>query len=335
MLNNATNETTVTKAPGSNSMKSSDVILVVYLFFLVTTALAGNALMWIVVIKKNLIQKVHYYFILSLAASDFLNALFKIPTSILLRFDRNWYPHYGLCYLTTPMGVLFGAASVFSLSVIAVNRFFVISSPLSYMEMMPPAFARIIVAGIWFGAIVLALPPIMWREPSEICRSGAVSKDHYLSELLYFVLGLWLFVIVVPSVVMFVSYLRIYLIARRHSARINLHSQQSDHQTRKRHRDIKAAVVLAVIGGIFIVCWFPFFVVQSVHKFGTKVDPVYFSIFLCVMYSNSALDPVVLFLFNAEIRAAFKKFFCRGCIQVNPGGTEFASMNGHSRTVDQ
>lgn len=313
-------------------MKSSDVILVVYLFFLVITAVAANSLMWIVVIKRKLTQKVHYYFILSLAASDFLNALFKIPTSILLRFDRNWYPHYGLCYVTTPMGVLFGAASVFSLSVIAVNRYFVISSPLSYMEMMPPAFARVIVAGIWFGAIILALPPIMWREPSEICRSGAVSVDHYLSEVLYFVLGLWLFVIIIPSVVMFVSYLRIYLIARGHSARIvTQHSQSQDKQTRKRHRDIKAAVVLAVIGGIFIICWFPFFVVQSLHKFGTKVDPVYFAIFLCVMYSNSTLDPVVLFLFNAEIRAAFKKFFCRGCRRVNPGISEIATVNGQSR----
>ena len=300
--------------PQSPALTVSGIFIIAYLLFLVIIALGGNGLLVTVIIKRRLLQKVHYYFILSLATSDFLNALLKIPTTILGRFDRNWYPSYTICYFTTPLGVLFGAASVFSLSAVAINRYLVISSPLNYADRMPPLLAKIALAVIWLGSFCLAIPPVMWREKEAICRSGKISKEHYTSEVLYFFLALWLFVIIIPSIVMSVSYVKIFLIARYHALQINSQSHAAPicQQTKKRRKDLKAAVVLAVIGGIFILCWFPFFVVQTVHKFGKgNISPIYFKIFLCVMYTNSALDPVLLFLFNAEIRKALVLMYCK------------------------
>lgn len=310
----ADNSTTSPNPPQAPALTASNLGLILYLSFLIVTALFGNGLLLTVIVKRQLLQNVHYYFILSLAASDFLNALLKIPTTILGRFDRSWYPSYIVCYFTTPLGVLFGAASVFSLSAVAVNRYFVISSPLNYSDRMPPVLAKIILAVIWLSSFCLATPPVLWREKEAICRSGNISKEHYISEVLYFFLALWLFVIVIPSVVMSVSYVKIYLIARYHALQIDSQNQASSlqQQTKKRRKDFKAAGVLAVIGGIFILCWFPFFVVQTVHKFGKrKISPIYFNVFLCVMYTNSALDPILLFLFNAEIRRALIKMLCR------------------------
>lgn len=317
----ADNSSTSSTPPQAPVLTSSSICLISYLSFLVVTALCGNGLLLTVIVKKQLLQNVHYYFILSLATSDFLNALLKIPTTILGRFDRNWYPSYIICYFTTPLGVLFGAASVFSLSAVAINRYLVISSPLNYSDRMPPLLAKILLAVIWFSSFCLATPPVIWREKDAICRSGKISKEHYTSEVLYFFLALWLFVIVIPSIVMSVSYVKIYLIARYHALQIDSQNHASTlyQQTRKRRKDLKAAVVLAVIGGIFILCWFPFFVVQTVHKFGKgKISPIYFNIFLCVMYTNSALDPILLFLFNAEIRRALVRMLCRVLFKPKP-----------------
>lgn len=309
------------KPPQSATLTFSSIFIIAYLSILVITALGGNGLLVTVIIKRKLLQKVHYYFILSLATSDFLNALLKIPTTILGRFDRNWYPTYAICYFTTPLGVLFGAASVFSLSAVAINRYLVISSPLNYSDRMPPLLAKGILAVIWFGSFFLAIPPVMWREKEAICRSGNISNEHYISEMLYFFLALWLFVIVIPSIVMTVSYVKIFLIARYHALQIHSQNQPSSacQETNKRRKDLKAAAVLAVIGGIFILCWFPFFVVQTVHKFGKgNISPIYFNIFLCVMYTNSALDPVLLFSFNTEIRKALIMLYCRAFLKTKP-----------------
>ena len=240
----------------SSTLTVSGIFLIAYLSLIVVTALGGNGLLVTVIIRRQLLQKVHYYFILSLATSDFLNGLLKIPTTILGRFDRNWYPSYTICYFTTPLGVLFGAASVFSLSAVAINRYLVISSPLNYTDRMPPYLAKTLLALIWFGSLCLAIPPVMWREKEAICRSGKISEEHYTSEVLYFFLALWLFVIVIPCIVMSVSYVKIYLIARYHALQIDSQIQASTlyQQTRKRRKDLKAAAVLAVIGGICSIC---------------------------------------------------------------------------------
>lgn len=328
--------------PQAPPLSISSIFIIAYLSLLVVTALSGNGLLVTVIIKRRLLQKVHYYFILSLASSDFLNALLKIPTTILGRFDRNWYPSYTVCYFTTPLGVLFGAASVLSLSAVAINRYLVISSPLDYSDRMPPVLAKIILAVIWFASFCLAIPPVMWREKEAICRSGKISKEHYTSEVLYFFLALWLFVIIIPSIVMSVSYVKIFLIARYHALQIDSQNQTTSvsQQSKRRRKDLKAAVVLAVIGGIFILCWFPFFVVQTVHKFGKgKISPIYFNIFLCVMYTNSALDPVLLFLFNAEIRKALVLLYCRTFQKTSPQVTQselssFLAKPGNEETTN-
>lgn len=148
--------------PQAPPLSISSIFIIAYLSLLVVTALSGNGLLVTVIIKRRLLQKVHYYFILSLASSDFLNALLKIPTTILGRFDRNWYPSYTVCYFTTPLGVLFGAASVLSLSAVAINRYLVISSPLDYSDRMPPVLAKIILAVIWFASFCL----------SDVARKG-------------------------------------------------------------------------------------------------------------------------------------------------------------------
>lgn len=302
------NGTDSTAVPRTRRLSTGDIILVSYLCFVIFTALFGNALLGHVIIKKRLIQNVHYYFILNLLVANFLNALLKIPTSILIRIDRDWYPHYGVCYFTTPLGVLFGSASVSTLATVAINRYLVIASPFSYSDKMPPAFAKTILAGIWIGALALAIPPTTWRNKESICNSGGVSKEHKLSEVLYFVLALWMFVIIIPSIIMCVTYFKIYLIARSHARRMT--AQQNDHHSKRRRRDFKAALVLAVIGGIFIVCWLPFFVVQAIHKFSShKINPMYFNVFLCIMYTNAAIDPIVLLLFNSEMRLAFLRLF--------------------------
>ena len=313
-----------------------------YLLFIIVTALCGNALLMAVIFKKNLLQKVCYYFILSLSTSDFLNALLKMPVTVLGRFDRRWYPSNTICYFTTPLGVLFGAASVFSLSAVAINRFLVISSPLSYSDRMPPRLAKIIVGAIWMGSIALAIPPVLWRSSREICYSGAISAQHYTSEMLYLFLALWLFVVVIPSITMSLSYVKIFLIARYHALQIDSQNQASmllnQLQSKRRRKDVKAACVLAVIGGIFLVCWIPFFVVQTAHKFRKGIiDPVYFHIFLCLMYSNSALDPILLFSFNAEIKRALVMLLCKTLIRSRnqKGGIEVSMSHSNQHRASK
>ncbi|XP_052248654.1 5-hydroxytryptamine receptor-like [Dreissena polymorpha] len=75
-------------------------------------------------------------------------------------------------------------------------------------------------------------------------------------------------------------------------------------------RERKAARTLAIITGVYIVCWLPFFIIAMLAPFisdSVKIPEVVFSIVLWLGYVNSLLNPVIYTVFSPEFRAAFQK----------------------------
>ena len=295
----------------NTSVPYSNIIQGSYLLAIILLAISGNLAIIIGIVRNRLLDNVTNCFILNLCISDLLNASLKMTSTVAGLFDRHWYPSNAFCYFTTPFGVLFGAASVLSMASVALARYLMIGMPFTYATKVTPSVARFILIGVWLGSAILSFPPVTWRPAGVICRSGAVSDAYYTSELIYMIF-LWLFVIVLPSVIMLNAYIRIFGVTSYQIRRMSVTDTGplERRQTLRRRREVRAAMVLALIGGIFILCWFPFFVIQTVHKFASgKTNPLYFKVFLCWMYTNSALNPILLILFNTEIRSAVRRVF--------------------------
>ena len=285
------------------------IIQSVFLALVIFVGVIANSLVCLVIYKKRSLHTVLYSFLVSLSISDLLHAALKMPTTLLSTLHIVWYPHPSFCYITTPFGVLFGAATVFNLCAVALNQFFIIVKPLHYPMVMTATHARYVIAGLWAGSVVISLPPIFWRSPDTICKSGAVSSDNYLSEVLY-LSALWTFVVIIPSVVMGTSYTKIFLVARRQIFKMREDNGNGElRASRTRKREFRAAGLLALVGGIFIFCWLPFFIVQTLHKFSeANIAPFYFRLFLCVMYSKSAINPLLYTALNKELRKSLLQF---------------------------
>ncbi|XP_029921660.1 alpha-2B adrenergic receptor [Myripristis murdjan] len=80
------------------------------------------------------------------------------------------------------------------------------------------------------------------------------------------------------------------------------------------NREKRFTFVLAVVMGVFVVCWFPFFFSYSLQavcpESCTLPDPL-FKFFFWIGYCNSCLNPVIYTIFNKDFRKAFKKILCR------------------------
>uniref|UniRef100_A0AAY5ENG5 Alpha-2B adrenergic receptor n=1 Tax=Electrophorus electricus TaxID=8005 RepID=A0AAY5ENG5_ELEEL len=87
------------------------------------------------------------------------------------------------------------------------------------------------------------------------------------------------------------------------------------------NREKRFTFVLAVVIGVFVVCWFPFFFSYSLQAMCPKTCALpkpLFTFFFWIGYCNSSLNPVIYTIFNKDFRRAFKRILCK-----NTKGTFF------------
>ncbi|XP_034534384.1 D(4) dopamine receptor-like [Notolabrus celidotus] len=94
----------------------------------------------------------------------------------------------------------------------------------------------------------------------------------------------------------------------------------SDQLTRRKrakinNRERKAMKVLPVVVGCFLFCWTPFFVVHTTRAvcLSCTIPHGLMSAVTWLGYVNSALNPVIYTVFNAEFKKFFKKCFRSVC----------------------
>ncbi|XP_078070016.1 alpha-2C adrenergic receptor [Mustelus asterias] len=79
-------------------------------------------------------------------------------------------------------------------------------------------------------------------------------------------------------------------------------------------REKRFTFVLAVVMGVFVLCWSPFFFSYSLYGICREVCEIpetLFKFFFWIGYCNSSLNPVIYTIFNQDFRRAFHKVLCK------------------------
>uniref|UniRef100_A0A3Q3K4I4 G-protein coupled receptors family 1 profile domain-containing protein n=1 Tax=Monopterus albus TaxID=43700 RepID=A0A3Q3K4I4_MONAL len=312
---------------------------------LIVIITGGNVLVCLSVYLEKALKTTTNYFIVSLAFADLMLAVLVLPLFVYAEFQGGvWSLNMLMCDGLMTMDVMLCTASIFNLCAISVDRFIAVSIPLNYNRKHVDHRQLILLSATWLLALAVASPVIFGinnvpnRDPSE-CKLEDHNYVVYSSICSFFI----------PCPIMVLLYFGVFRglqrweEARKAKLRSSIEacrklqhatvatalppltensvptvtfSQQQEMKKRAKitSRERKAMKVLPVVVGCFLFCWTPFFVVHTMRAMclTCNIPPGLMSTVTWLGYVNSALNPIIYTIFNAEFKKFFKKCF-RSC----------------------
>ncbi|XP_076872268.1 trace amine-associated receptor 1-like [Brachyhypopomus gauderio] len=285
------------------------ILLTLITFF----TLLGNLLVIITIIHFKQLHTPTNYLILSLAVADLLVGGMVMPPSMLRLVETCWFLGNLFCKIHSSLDVTMCTASILNLCIISLDRYYAVCHPLLYHTKMTTNTTLLMIFVCWalaifvgFGIAFLELGILGVEDfyySTIACEGGCIV---YLSKTASVVFTMMYFYI--PAVVLISIYLKIFHIAQRQAHMIqNGQVKTSQRQTSVRKTEIKATKTLAIVIGVFILFWAPFFICSLFDPFLGLVFPRGLFDFLSwVGYSNSTCNPIVYALFYSWFRKSFK-----------------------------
>ncbi|KAM9769405.1 alpha-1A adrenergic receptor [Menidia menidia] len=335
---------------GNFTMDTQVVGVGIFLSVFILMAIVGNILVILSVVCNKHLQTVTNFFIVNLAMADLLLAIIVLPFSASLEVLGCWVFGRVFCNIWAAVDVLCCTASILSLCIISIDRYIGVKYCLKYPTIMTEGKAVAILLLVWVSSTVISVGPLLgWKEPppvdDSICRITEEPGYALFSSLFSFYL---------PLMVILIMYFRVYVVARRttksleagvkrernksvevvlriHCRSVLEHARPTNSKSSKNHpfrsslsvrlmkfsREKKAAKTLAIVVGMFILCWLPFFFFLPMGSFFPELKPseTVFKVVFWLGYFNSCINPMIYPCSSKEFQRAFTRLLKCQCHQ--------------------
>ncbi|XP_030637512.1 trace amine-associated receptor 4-like [Chanos chanos] len=294
--------------------------------FMLTTILmtvCGNLLVIISVSHFKQLHSPTNFIILSLAVVDCCLGCFVMPFSMVRSIEGCWYLGKHFCKVHSSLDMMFCTTSILHLCLVSIDRYWAICHPLQYRTAVPISKVIMCIGIIWLFAFVFGFG-VVFSEVNKVGLEALILMSSCVGSCALFFNKEWgiiasLVAFFIPGVVMTCLYIKIFHVARKHVRVIsNRVATVSFHELKNQaseQRERKAAKTLAIVMGVFLLCWLPFFITTVIDPFINFMTPVgIFDALVWFGYFNSTFNPIIYAFFYPHFQKAFKviltNFFC-------------------------
>ncbi|XP_077437364.1 melanopsin-A-like [Vanacampus margaritifer] len=311
------------------------------------TGLIGNFMVIYAFSRSRSLRTPPNMFIINLAITDLLMCVTQAPVFFTSSMHKRWIFGEKACELYAFCGALFGICSMITLMVIAVDRYFVITRPLTSIGVLSRKRALAILAAAWAYSLGWSLPPFFgWSAyvPEGLLTSCTWDYMTFTPSVRAYTMLLFVFVFFLPLLVIVYCYVFIFRAIRNTNKTVGKMSGSGVHahvasrdSTKSFHRlqnEWKMAKIALIVILLYVVSWSPYSAVAltAFAGYADMLTPYMNSVPAVIAKASAIHNPIIYAITHPKYRVALAKYIpglgtllCVRPMDLRSAGSSFVS----------
>lgn len=280
-----------------------------FLVVLTVLSFTGNSLVCLALYRNRRLRTITNLYVLALAMADIILAIFVFPFSTIASALRQWPFPYNFCQFNGFVSYYWGAVSIFTLTLTAINRYFCIVKPQHYQALFTKKWTVVSLVLVWIISLFLGLlitfeahVQFQWHPTSLYCREIIPNN---ISQRLVAVLLIGFCVALSSSCIVY-CYVKVFKALRRHNNAVAPSLQTGSNIEQRRAEEVRTSRILfvAVVG--VCACWLPTMVMLILeYCFSTPIPSSVGYLRVLSALISSWINPIIYGVMNRTMRKEF------------------------------
>ncbi|XP_053731259.1 melanopsin-A isoform X3 [Synchiropus splendidus] len=255
-------------------------------------------------------------FIVNLAIADLLMCVTQTPVFFISSMRKRWIFGERACELYAFCGALFGICSMITLMIIAVDRYFVITRPLTSIGVLSYKRAFVVVMVAWAYSLGWSLPPFFgWSAyvPEGLMTSCTWDYMTFTPSVRAYTTLLFTFVFFLPLAVIIYCYVFIFRAVRSTNQtmqKLSISSRESGRTLTRLQNEWKMAKVALLVILLYVVSWAPYSSVAltALAGYADMLTPYMNSVPAVIAKASAIHNPIIYAITHPKYRLALARY---------------------------
>ena len=309
------------------------------LLILNVLSLTGNTLVCISIYKNTRLRSTTNLYIIALAVSDLLSAIFVMPFAAGVLITSKWNFGGAVCQLHAFFSLFVVYVSPVTMGFTAVNRYVrMCKSGQQYRRLFSVRRSRAMLALVWaFVACYTLIPRLTGLQKYKFDPGYAKCSIVHLSEtgkMIHYGIVLTLFLLI-PLTTTIISYFKVSKMIRQHNADVSATIHSRERNAGISRHEIRVSKSVFVVVFAFMICWIPLWVIVVLKRFSLvpKIPRNVELLSMFFLYLSNAINMLIYAGMNPLFRKEFRKtIFGDGRRKIHDvcGGKEAKIVKGNA-----
>jgi len=273
-------------------------------------AFFGNLLTCYAVYRNQRLRTLSNMFVIALGVSDILISTFCMPFSVVTLFHGRWMFGESFCRLEGFGIFTFGMASLLTMGLIAISRYFCVVKPEKYAVLFKKQKALLYIAIVWCIALVGSVPPFLIKNAGFEFQPAKAMCLYTFERSIPYAVFIGLIFIAAPLTVIKICYAKVFYSVSRSNRVFSLGNMQ---QLRANVEEAKVTKTLAAVVVGFTCCWLPISVMDyiDVAQGKTTFPRQAYLTYGFLLYLSSTINPFIYGGTNKRFRREYRAILTR------------------------